>query len=222
MAGGAQVGDQFAHQREGLLEGREIGDLAADVHVNAGHGDAGQRRGAEPVLPGRQLQRRRGRELGQRDDQPVLVEDRAITDWRRNSDISTGPLVPGVIIDALPGFANVWLVLVKATALVSIIGLDDMLRKAALAAGDVQVAQLIVVLAETGLRFGELQFLTPGDIEWKKGIIHVRAKRVSGPLHPELRLEPSSSVRASKGPRCRSMSPSRIIIGTGRCDEPSG
>ena len=37
---------------------------------------------------------------------PVLVEDRAITDWRRNSDISTGPLVPTVLIDALPDVAN--------------------------------------------------------------------------------------------------------------------
>jgi arginine/ornithine transport system permease protein len=36
---------------------------------------------------------------------------------------------------ALPGFGNNWLVLIKTTALVSIIGLDDMVRKAALAAG---------------------------------------------------------------------------------------
>ena len=37
---------------------------------------------------------------------PVLVEGRDITDWRRNSDISTGPLVPAVLIDALPDVAN--------------------------------------------------------------------------------------------------------------------
>lgn len=37
---------------------------------------------------------------------PVLVEDRAISDWRRNSDISTGPLVPAALIDALPDVAN--------------------------------------------------------------------------------------------------------------------
>jgi arginine/ornithine transport system permease protein len=36
---------------------------------------------------------------------------------------------------AIPGFGNNWLVLVKATALVSIVGLDDMVRKASLAAG---------------------------------------------------------------------------------------
>ena len=35
----------------------------------------------------------------------------------------------------LSGFGHNWLVLVKTTALVSIIGLDDMVRKAGLAAG---------------------------------------------------------------------------------------
>ena len=44
-------------------------------------------------------------------------------------------LLPQMVRHALPGFGNVWLVLVKTTALVSIIGLDDMVRKAALAAG---------------------------------------------------------------------------------------
>lgn len=44
-------------------------------------------------------------------------------------------LLPQMIRFALPGFGNNWLVLLKATALVSIIGLDDVLRKAALAAG---------------------------------------------------------------------------------------
>jgi arginine/ornithine transport system permease protein len=44
-------------------------------------------------------------------------------------------LFPQMLRHALPGFGNNWLVLVKATALVSVIGLDDMVRKAALAAG---------------------------------------------------------------------------------------
>jgi len=44
-------------------------------------------------------------------------------------------LAPQMVRHALPGFGNNWLVLVKTTALVSIIGLDDMLRKAQLAAG---------------------------------------------------------------------------------------
>jgi len=44
-------------------------------------------------------------------------------------------LFPQMIRHALPGFGNNWLVLLKGTALVSIIGLDDLVRKAALAAG---------------------------------------------------------------------------------------
>jgi len=44
-------------------------------------------------------------------------------------------LLPQMIRLALPGFGNNWLVLLKATALVSVIGLDDMVRKAALASG---------------------------------------------------------------------------------------
>jgi MscS family membrane protein len=40
------------------------------------------------------------------EDLPVLAEDRAITDWRQNSDISTGPLVPAAFVDALPGFSK--------------------------------------------------------------------------------------------------------------------
>ncbi|UCG07262.1 MAG: ABC transporter permease [Desulfobacterales bacterium] len=44
-------------------------------------------------------------------------------------------LMPQMIRHASPGFGNNWLVLVKTTALVSIIGLDDMVRKASLAAG---------------------------------------------------------------------------------------
>lgn len=43
--------------------------------------------------------------------------------------------IPQMVRHALPGFGNNWLVLVKTTALVSIIGLDDMVRKASLAAG---------------------------------------------------------------------------------------
>ncbi len=44
-------------------------------------------------------------------------------------------LFPQMIRHAIPGFGNNWLVLLKATALVSVIGLDDLLRKASLAAG---------------------------------------------------------------------------------------
>ena len=44
-------------------------------------------------------------------------------------------LMPQMVRHAIPGFGNNWLVLMKTTALVSIIGLNDMVRMAALAAG---------------------------------------------------------------------------------------
>ena len=42
-------------------------------------------------------------------------------------------MLPQLVRHAVPGFANNWLVMVKATALVSIIGLDDMVHRANLA-----------------------------------------------------------------------------------------
>jgi len=48
-------------------------------------------------------------------------------------------LFPQMVRHALPGFGNNWLVLLKTTALVSVIGLDDMVRKASLAAGSTQL-----------------------------------------------------------------------------------
>jgi len=44
-------------------------------------------------------------------------------------------LLPQMVRHAIPGFGNNWLVLMKATALVSIIGMNDMVRMASLAAG---------------------------------------------------------------------------------------
>ncbi len=41
--------------------------------------------------------------------------------------------IPQMIRHAIPGFTNNWLVMLKATALVSIIGLDDMVHRASLA-----------------------------------------------------------------------------------------
>jgi His/Glu/Gln/Arg/opine family amino acid ABC transporter permease subunit len=43
-------------------------------------------------------------------------------------------LLPQMVRHAIPGFSNNWLVMVKATALVSLIGLDDMLHRANMAA----------------------------------------------------------------------------------------
>jgi His/Glu/Gln/Arg/opine family amino acid ABC transporter permease subunit len=51
---------------------------------------------------------------------PLLV-------WRRI-------VLPQMVRHAIPGFANNWLIMIKASALVSIIGLDDMVHRAGLAA----------------------------------------------------------------------------------------
>ncbi len=61
------------------------------------------------------------------------------------------------------------------------------LIKTAVDEGDIQTAQIITVLAETGMRFGELQFLTPVDIDWRRGTTHIGMKQVASPLHPNLR-----------------------------------
>jgi arginine/ornithine transport system permease protein len=44
-------------------------------------------------------------------------------------------VLPQMVRFAIPSFANNWLVLVKSTALVSLIGLGDMMQRAGLAAG---------------------------------------------------------------------------------------
>ncbi len=44
-------------------------------------------------------------------------------------------VLPQMVRLAIPGFSNNWLVLVKSTALVSVIGLNDMMQKAGQAAG---------------------------------------------------------------------------------------
>lgn len=49
-------------------------------------------------------------------------------------------LLPQMIRHALPGFGNNWLVLLKTTALVSIIGLEDMVRMSSLAAGSTKMS----------------------------------------------------------------------------------
>ena len=45
---------------------------------------------------------------------------------------------PQMVRHALPGFANTWLVLIKATAVVSLIGIDDMMHRASLASSTTQ------------------------------------------------------------------------------------
>lgn len=43
-------------------------------------------------------------------------------------------VLPQMVRHAIPGFSNNWLIMIKASALVSIIGLDDMVHRAGLAA----------------------------------------------------------------------------------------
>ena len=68
----------------------------------------------------------------------------AIPSGQREAGLAFGmsPLVvfiritlPQMIRFAIPGFTNNWLVLVKSTALVSVIGLTDMMHRASMAAG---------------------------------------------------------------------------------------
>jgi arginine/ornithine transport system permease protein len=74
-------------------------------------------------------------------------------------------LLPQMVRHAIPGFGNCWLVLVKTTALVSIIGLDDMVRKANLAAGATKMpftfyfAVAFIFLVITSISSAILQWL---------------------------------------------------------------
>ncbi|ART81024.1 ABC transporter permease [Oceanisphaera avium] len=74
-------------------------------------------------------------------------------------------LLPQMMRHALPGLGNNWLVQLKTTALVSIIGLDDMVRKASLAAGATQLpftfymAVALTFLLFTAVSSGLLKWL---------------------------------------------------------------
>ncbi len=74
-------------------------------------------------------------------------------------------LVPQMVRHAIPGFANNWLVMVKATALVSIIGLDDMLHRANMASAATRepftfyVLIALIYLAITTVSIGLLSLL---------------------------------------------------------------
>jgi arginine/ornithine transport system permease protein len=74
-------------------------------------------------------------------------------------------VLPQMLRHALPGFGNNWLVLLKTTALVSIIGLDDMMRKASLAAGATRepftfyLAAALIYLALTTVSIVALRWL---------------------------------------------------------------
>ena len=73
-------------------------------------------------------------------------------------------LFPQMVRHALPGFGNNWLVLLKTTALVSVIGLDDMVRKAGLAAGSTQLPFTFYMAA--ALLYLSLTVIITGVIMW--------------------------------------------------------
>ena len=66
-------------------------------------------------------------------------------------------VLPQMVRHAIPGFANNWLIMIKASALVSLIGLDDMLHRAGLAASSTRapftfyVAIALIYLALTSV-----------------------------------------------------------------------
>lgn len=74
-------------------------------------------------------------------------------------------LLPQMIRHAVPGFGNNWLVLLKTTALVSIIGLEDMVRISSLAAGSTKMpftfymAVAIIFLFFTSVSTGLLKLI---------------------------------------------------------------
>ena len=74
-------------------------------------------------------------------------------------------LLPQMARHAIPGAANNWLVLVKATALVSIIGLDDLMQRAGLAASATRepftfyAAVALLYLAVTTVSIAALSWL---------------------------------------------------------------
>ena len=80
-------------------------------------------------------------------------------------------LVPQMLRHALPSFTNNWLVLMKGTALVSLIGLEDVVRKGALAAGATRapfpfyLAVAFIFLAFTSVSLLILQRLERREIK---------------------------------------------------------
>lgn len=74
-------------------------------------------------------------------------------------------IAPQMIRHAIPGFTNNWLIMVKATALVSIIGLDDMVHRASLASSATRqpftfyATIAVIYLAITTLSLIGLHFL---------------------------------------------------------------
>lgn len=84
--------------------------------------------------------------------------------------------LPQMVRHAIPGFANNWLVMVKATALVSIIGLDDMVHRANLASASTQQPfTFYLAIALTYLAITSVSILALHALErrYSLGVRHV-------------------------------------------------
>ena len=112
----------------------------------------------------------RGRRVGSR----MRLAGRAF--GMRSSQVVTRILFPQMVRHAIPGFGNNWLVLLKTTALLSVIGLDDMVRKASLAAGATRepftfyIAVALIYLALT-----TVSVLALGWLERRSNLAYRRA-----------------------------------------------
>ncbi|MBL8523661.1 MAG: ABC transporter permease [Betaproteobacteria bacterium] len=97
---------------------------------------------------------------------PAGQREAGIAYGMSNGQVFRRIVFPQMVRFALPGFTNNWLVLVKSTALVSIIGLSDMMNRAGMAAGATRepftfymtVAVLyLVITSVSNLLLGALQ-----------------------------------------------------------------
>jgi arginine/ornithine transport system permease protein len=85
--------------------------------------------------------------------------------------------LPQMVRHAIPGFANNWLVMVKATALVTIIGLDDMVSRASLAsAATREPLTFYVLIALIYLAITTVSLLA---LRWLEGKYSVGVKKAA-------------------------------------------
>ena len=84
--------------------------------------------------------------------------------------------VPQMICHAIPGFANTWLVMIKATALVSLIGLDDMIHRANLAAASTREPFTFYLL--TGAIYLAITSLSIAVLQWIESRHSLGVRRV--------------------------------------------
>jgi arginine/ornithine transport system permease protein len=89
-------------------------------------------------------------------------------------------LMPQMVRFALPSFKNNWLVLLKSTALVSVIGLTDMTHKAALAAGATR--EPFTFYALLGVLYLAFTIVSSFILDWldRRYSMGVRSAKISG------------------------------------------